>query len=87
MARAMGVDTRGMTVIQASDKWSDEVERLLADLNIQTGHLSQQFGVQKKELEDLVTTTATRYSKGRMSESNPREFNFEEGIRLLKSML
>ena len=49
MAEAMGADTRGLTKMQASDKWFDEIERLLDDLNIRTGHLNEQFGLQKRD--------------------------------------
>jgi formaldehyde dismutase / methanol dehydrogenase len=54
MARLMGVDTRGMTRIQASDRWFDEVERLLADLAIQPNHLHEQFGLQPADLKHIV---------------------------------
>jgi methanol:N,N-dimethyl-4-nitrosoaniline oxidoreductase len=83
MASAMGVDTRGMTKMQAADKWFDEVERLLADLNIKTGHLNEQFGFQQKDVEHIVTI----YSNDFCKEGNPRDFNFEECIELLESML
>jgi len=83
MARAMGVDTTGMTKWQAADKWFDETERLLADLNIKSGHLNEQFGLQQKDLEHIVEI----YSNDWCSEGNPREFNREECLNLLKSML
>jgi alcohol dehydrogenase class IV len=83
MAEAMGVDTRGMTRLQAADRWFDELERLLKDLNIQSGHLNQQFGLQRKDLEHCVT----QYSNDLNKEGNPRDFNFEECIALLDSML
>jgi alcohol dehydrogenase class IV len=83
MARAMGVDTRGMTKMQAADKWFDEIERLLADLNIKTGHLNEQFGLQRKDLEHMVTI----YSNDIGREGNPRDFNFEECVKLLESVL
>jgi alcohol dehydrogenase class IV len=83
MASAMGVDTRGMTRMQAADKWFDEIERLLADLNVKTGHLNEQFGLQKKDLEHLVTI----YSNDLCREGNPRDFNFEECIKLLEGLL
>jgi len=83
MARAMGVDTSGMTTMQAADKWFDEIERLLKDLNIRSGHLNEQFGLQKKDLEHIVNI----YSNDWCSEGNAREFNREECITLLESML
>jgi formaldehyde dismutase / methanol dehydrogenase len=83
MARAMGVDTRGMTMMQAADKWFEEIERFLKDLNIQTGHLNEQFGVQKKDLEEI----ATRSKNGLTRMGNPRELGYEEAIKLLESLL
>ncbi|MFC1933486.1 iron-containing alcohol dehydrogenase, partial [Chloroflexota bacterium] len=83
MAGAMGVDTKGMTRMQAADKWFDEVERLLADLNIKTGHLHEQVGLQQEDLEDL----ANRMSKGFYKESNPRDTVFDEMLALLESMM
>jgi methanol:N,N-dimethyl-4-nitrosoaniline oxidoreductase len=83
MARAMGADTRGLTKMQAADKWFDEVERLLADLNIKTGHLNEQFGLQQKDVKHIVTV----YSNDFAREGNPRDFNFNECIQLMESML
>jgi alcohol dehydrogenase class IV len=83
MAKVMGADTRGLTTMQAADKWFDEVERLLADLNIKTGHLKEQFGLQQQDVEHIVTT----YSNDFASEGNPRDFDFKESIQLLESML
>jgi alcohol dehydrogenase class IV len=83
MARAMGVDTRGLTKTQAADKWFEEIERLLADLNITTGHLNEQFGLQRQDLEHMVTVYSNDFGR----EGNPRDFNFDECIQLLESML
>jgi alcohol dehydrogenase class IV len=83
MAQAMGVDTRGMSRMQAADKWFDEVERMLADLNIKPGHLSEQFGLQKSDLNHIVKV----YSNDFCKEGNPREFDFDESVKLLESML
>ncbi|HEY78858.1 MAG TPA: iron-containing alcohol dehydrogenase [Dehalococcoidia bacterium] len=83
LVRAMGADTLGLTKMQAADKWFDEVERLLADLNIRTGHLNEQFGLQQKDVEHIVTV----YSNDFASEGNPRDFNFDECIQLLESLL
>ena len=84
MAEAMGVDTRGMTTVQASDKWFDEIERLLKDLNIQTGHLHEQFGIQPDELEHIIKL---QYENEFPREGNPRAYNFEECLELFKSVL
>jgi alcohol dehydrogenase class IV len=83
MARAMGVDTTGMTKIQAADKWFDEIERLLKDLNIETGNLSKQFGLEKKDIEHIVKIYSNDFTK----EGNPRDFDFNECVKLLESML
>ena len=83
MASTMGLDIKGMTMMQAADKWFDEIEKLLADLNIKTGHLNEQFGLEKKDLEHIVTS----YSKDWCKQGNQREFNYEECIRLLEGML
>jgi methanol:N,N-dimethyl-4-nitrosoaniline oxidoreductase len=61
LARAMGVDTKGMTKMQAADKWFDEVERLLADLNFKTGHLSEQVGLKKEDLKVIATQATTSF--------------------------
>ena len=82
MARAMGVDTRGMTVTQAADRWLEEIERILKDIGITPGHLNEQFGLQKKDLKHIVTT----YSNDWCSEGNPKDFNFEDSIKILESV-
>jgi alcohol dehydrogenase class IV len=84
MAGAMGVDTRGMTKMQAADKWFDEIERLLKDLNIETGNLNKQFGLQKKDVEHIVTN---QYANDFAREGNPRDFVFEDCVKLLEGML
>ena len=83
MARAMGVDTRGMTPVQAADKWFDEMERLLKDLEITPGHLKEQFGLEKKDVEHIVTV----YSNDFCSQGNPRDFNHKECVQLLEGLL
>jgi alcohol dehydrogenase class IV len=83
MARAMGADTRGLTKMQAADKWFDEIERLLADLDIKSGHLSEQVGLQQKDCKHIVDL----YSNDIARQGNPREFNHEAVLKLLESML
>jgi alcohol dehydrogenase class IV len=83
MARAVGVDTTGMTIMQAADKWFDEVERLLADLNIKPGHLNEQFGLEEKDLEHIVTRGTSGFNK----EGNPRDLEFDDCLKLLKSIM
>jgi alcohol dehydrogenase class IV len=84
MAEAMGADTRGLNTVQASDKWFDEMERLLADLNITTGHLKEQFGLQEKDFDHIVKW---QYERDFCREGNPRDYNYDDCIQLLKSML
>jgi methanol:N,N-dimethyl-4-nitrosoaniline oxidoreductase len=84
MAEAMGVDTRGMNKMQAADKWFDEVERMLADLNIKTGHLNEQFGLKREDLEHIATN---QYANDFAREGNPREYNLEECVKLLEDLL
>ena len=84
MAEYMGVDTRGMTSVQASDKWFDEIERMLADLDIRTGHLNEQFGLERKDIEHIIIN---QYSNDFAREGNPRDYNFEECVKLLEDLL
>jgi len=81
IARAMGVDTTGMTKMQAADKFFDEIERLLADLNIKTGHLNEQFGLQQKDLKHIATVFQNDFCR----EGNPRDCTIEETVKLLES--
>jgi methanol:N,N-dimethyl-4-nitrosoaniline oxidoreductase len=83
LTRAMGIDTTGMTELEAADRWFIEMERLLKDLEITPGHLGVQFGVQEKDLEKIVKVYANDFC----SQGNPREFNHDEVIDLLKNTL
>jgi len=83
MARAMGVDTLGMSRMQAADRWFDEVERMLSDLNIVTGHLQEQLGIKPENLEGI----ATGYGKSVGSQGNPRDYIFEEIMKILKKLI
>ena len=82
MAKAMGVDTKGMTTVQAADKWFDEMERLLKDLGITSGHLHEQFGIKKEDFQHIIKI----YSNDFPREGNPREFNYDEIMALLESI-
>jgi alcohol dehydrogenase len=83
MAQAMGVNTAGMTRMQAADRWFDEIERLLADLGIKSGHLNEQLGLQHEDLEHIVNIYANDFC----NQGNPRDFDFDETLRLLESMM
>jgi alcohol dehydrogenase class IV len=80
LARAMGVDTAGMTDWEASECWFEEMEQLLKDLEITPGHISEQFGVQEKDLDHIINV----YHNDFCSQGNPREFNHDEILTLLK---
>jgi alcohol dehydrogenase class IV len=84
MAEAMGVDIKGMSKMQAADKWLDEIERLLADLNIETGNLNKQCGLQRADIEHIVRY---QYSNDFAREGNPRDFVFDDCVKLLEDML
>jgi alcohol dehydrogenase class IV len=83
LTRAMGVDTTGMTEWEAADHWFYEIEQLLKDLDITPGQLKKQLGVQEKDLDKIVRVYANDFC----SEGNPREFNYDEVIALMKSVL
>ncbi|HJX12732.1 MAG TPA: iron-containing alcohol dehydrogenase [Dehalococcoidales bacterium] len=83
MTRAMGIDTRNMTDWQAADRWFEEIEQLMKDLEITPGHLADQFGLQEKDLEHIVEI----YSNDFCSQGNPKEFDHDEVIALLKRVM
>lgn len=83
LAGAMGADTRGMTIWQASGKWFDETERLLKDLEITPGHVHQQFGLKKEDIPHIART----YSNDFCSQGNPKAYDYDEVIKLLETVL
>jgi alcohol dehydrogenase class IV len=83
LTRAMGIDTRKMTEWEAADRWFYEIEQLLKDLEITPGQLKKQFGLQEKDLEYIVKV----YSNDFCSQGNPKEFNHDEVLGVLKSAL
>lgn len=83
MAGAIGIDTRGMTRMQAVDRCLDEIDRMLADLKIKPGHLKEQLGLKPEGLEFVVS----QYSKGRLKDTNPAEFNYDEVKKLLEDLM
>jgi alcohol dehydrogenase class IV len=83
MTRAMGIDTTGMTEWEAADRWFDEIENLLDDLEITPGCLADQFGLEEADLEHIVKI----YSNDFCSQGNPRDLNQEEVLALLKRIL
>ena len=83
LTRAMGIDTYGMTDGEASDRWFEEIEQLLIDLEITPGQLNKQFGLQEKDLEHIVNV----YHNDFCSQGNPRDFNHDEVLGVLKSAM
>jgi alcohol dehydrogenase class IV len=84
MARAMGVDTTGMTKMEASDMWFCETERLLNDLGIKSGGLKEQFGIKKEDIPHIVKN---QYENDFARQGNPRDFDFNESVQLLEEQL
>jgi alcohol dehydrogenase class IV len=85
MARTMGVDTRGMTKMQAADKWFDEMERLLTDLNIKSGHLNEQFGLKLADLDHIIDTVLNDFMI-HVEKKEEKAYRVE-AHKLLESML
>jgi alcohol dehydrogenase class IV len=83
MTRAMGIDTSKMSERQAADRWFDEIEQLLKDLEITPGQLKKQFGLKEQDMEHIVKV----YSNDFCSQGNPRDFNHDEVMGVLKSAL
>ncbi len=83
LARAMGVAPAEMGDGEAADAWFDAIEELLIDLDIQPGELNKQFGVEEKDLGRIVDI----YKNDFCSQGNPRDYNREELIELLKGQL
>ena len=83
LTRAMGIDTTGMAEWEAAERWFDEIETLLEDLEITSGELNAQFGIEEKDLEHIVDI----YKNDFCSQGNPREFNREEVLDILRDSL
>jgi methanol:N,N-dimethyl-4-nitrosoaniline oxidoreductase len=83
LARAMGKDTAGMTDYEAANCFFDAIEELLIDLEIPSGQLNKQFGLKETDLERIVDI----YKNDFCSQGNPRDYNKEELVELLKSQL
>jgi alcohol dehydrogenase class IV len=83
LTRAMGIDTTNMSNLEASDRWFDEIERLLKDLEITPGQLNKQFGLEEKDFDHIVKV----YSNDFCSQGNPKVFNYDECVSILKSAL
>ena len=80
---SFGVNTTGMTRMEASDKFFDEMDRLLTDLGIKSGHLKQQIGLQEKDLEHVARYYQIDWGR----EGNPRDSTIAQTVELLRSIL
>jgi alcohol dehydrogenase class IV len=69
--------------MEASDKFFDEMDRLLTDLGIQSGHLKQQIGLQEKDLEHVARYYQIDWGR----EGNPRDSTIAQTVELLRSIL
>ena len=66
--------------MEASDRWFDEIERLLKDLEIETGNLGR-YGLKKEECAHIVKE---QYLNDFAAQGNPKDFNFDECLKLLE---
>jgi methanol:N,N-dimethyl-4-nitrosoaniline oxidoreductase len=84
MVQIMGVDTRHMSEVEASDRWFVEVERLIKDLDIEAGNLNRQFGLTKEDCAHIIRVQG---SNDICMGGNPIEYNYEEQVKVLESIL
>lgn len=83
LAKAMGFDTTGMTDYEAADLFFEGIEELLVNLEIPSGQLNKQFGLKESDLGRIVDV----YHNDFCCQGNPRDYNKEELVALLKSQL
>ena len=57
--------------MQATDRWFDEMERLLVDLNIRSGHLTGRLGFQPKDVGYVINAVMSDRFYG--TNTNKRE--------------
>ena len=53
------------------------------DLNIKTGHLSEQFGLKKDDLKHIMNILTNDLCR----EGNPRDLDLEEILKILEGMM
>jgi alcohol dehydrogenase class IV len=82
IAQAMGVDTRGLTKVQAADRALEELERLRNDVGI-TNISLKQFNFTDKDIEHTVKWALNDISY----EGNPRDMTGDDIRRIMKSMM
>jgi len=82
IAQAMGVDTRGMTKVQAADRALEEIERLRNDVGI-TDISLKQFGFTDEDVEHTVKWALNDISY----EPNPRDMSKDDIRKIMKAMM
>lgn len=82
IAQAMGVDTRGLTKVQAADKAIEEMERLGNDVGI-TDISLKQFNFTDKDVEHSVKWALNDLSY----EGNPRDMTGDDIRKMMKAMM
>ncbi|MCX7698724.1 MAG: iron-containing alcohol dehydrogenase, partial [Candidatus Goldbacteria bacterium] len=82
IAVAFGVDTKGMTKVQAADKALEEMERLRNDVGI-TDISLKQFNFTDADVEHTVKWALNDLSR----EANPRDINADDIRKIMKSMM
>jgi alcohol dehydrogenase class IV len=73
-----------MSEVEASDRWFVEVERLIKDLDIEAGNLNRQFGLTKEDCAHIIRVQG---SNDICMGGNPIEYNYEEQVKVLESIL
>ena len=82
IGRAMMVDTRGLTKVQAADRAIEEMERLRNDVGI-TDILLKQFKFADKDVEHMVKWALNDLSY----EGNPRDMTGDDIRKIMKAMM
>ena len=82
LATCFGVDTRGMSTIQAAEKAIDEMERLRNDVGI-TNISLKQFDVTEKDIDHVAEWVI----KDVCCEANPRDINQSQVKEILRGLL
>ncbi len=83
MTQAFGIDTTGMTQLEMADRWFEEMEQLLNDIEIQPGYLTEQFGFKEDDIDHIYKVYANDFC----SQGNPKELIEDEVKGLLRGIL
>jgi len=82
IATYFGVDTRGMTTVQAAEKAIDEIVRLRNDVGI-TNISLKQFDITEKDIEHSAKWAVNDLSR----EANPRDMDEQQVKEIMRSLL